>query len=607
MKSNFFKLLFSAVAILVTVGIFQSCQKLEDVADDVSLVLDTDLLYHPLMIQYVDAAEDGWAPQELEIEILGPDKDKVRSLLGGQEIVPDRNYVNIGVRKIETPSVDNPLEITVVAKAPGYIPSIHSFVIHSTDMQFATIPMVKIGQNAPGITTETTSFNVAATGAAQTTKFDSGLDYGKQEKATVTVPEGAKVFNANGKELQGEVEVVMAHFDNRHDVAQKAYAGGANTSKNIIDVDGTDLGPGMIIPYGAMTLDMYVNNEEVKTFSKPLKVKMTLNPNSINPLTNQPIQEGDEVVVASYLEQTAEWKIETRETVTRNAQGQLEVSYNQPHLSTWVVGAAVPPGCFFFQATVQSPIPAFSTVQRFYYVELRDNATNALLSTNFLRLKNNEIVTFFFVPNTTARVDVYDGNSVCEGGLIAQSDPLNLCGFVGLINVNDDPAFKVNEILKAHVEVSGICNETTPTLVVAPTLTILYKDTDDCDETEWSPLGVVSGGVGTTTKLRVGNHYDFRIAQGGINRTIRDIPVPTQDSTFNVNYTDSQSGGAFTFTQVIDVNYTPGPGGVGQEVNFVFHDIDIPDCACEIWRCHQAGGDPDTCDPMNPATHPCNN
>jgi len=599
MKSNFIKLVLGMAMTFMVVGLFQSCQDLEDVANDVDLILDTDLLYHPLMIQYVDADMDNaYVPQDLKIEILGPGKDKVYSMLGSRDITANGHYVNIGVRKIEEPTVDNPIEITVIAKADGYLPSHQTFVIHNTNLNYKTIPMVKIGQDAPGITTEQTSFAVNANGALETTKFKTSLGYGKQEKAEVTVPNGSKVYNAQGQQLNGNVDVTLTHFDNRQDIAAKAYAGGGQTTKNIIDVDGTDLGPGMILPYGAITLDMVANGSEVKTFSKALDVRVTLNPNSINPSTEQPLRAGDEVVVGSYVEETGEWQIESRETVEMNAQGQLEVNYKQPHLSTWVVGAAIPPGCFFFQALVQSPIPSFSSVQKFYYVELRDQATNALLGTNFLQLKHNEVITFFFVPNTTAKLVVYDGNETCAGGTIATQDGLDLCSFVGLISLNDDPAFKTEEILSAEVDVSGICNETVPTLVVAPTLTILYKDTDDCtSETDWAPLGLISGGFGTTAGLRAGNKYDFRIAEGGILRTIREIPVPSADSTFNVMYTDTHSGSNFTFNQVIDVDYNPGPGGVGQTISFLFQDVDIPDCACAIWRCHQAGGSVAECDP----------
>lgn len=606
MKSNFIKLVLGSAMLFVAIGLFQSCQKLEDVANDVSLVLDTDLLFHPLMLQYVDAHENGFYPEGLEIEIRGPGKDKVQSLLGSEEIIADGHYVNIGVRKIENLSVDNPIEIMIVAKAPGYVTSYKYFVIHDTQMGYNTIPMVKIGRDAPGITTEEESFNLTASGTTESAKFNSSLNYGKQEKATVNVKAGTKMYDAQGNQLQGMVEASLTHFDNRHDVAAKAYAGGASTSRNIKDVDGTDLGPGMIVPYGVMTLDMYVNDKEVKTFSQPLEVKVTLNPNSINSETGQPIQEGDEVAVASYDEFTGEWQIELRETIERNAQGQLEVRYDQPHLSTWVIGSPVPPGCFFFQATVKSPIPAFSTVQRFFYVELRNVADESLVGTNFLQKKNDEIITFFFVPNITGRVDVFDGNEVCNGGLLGQSDPLNLCGFVGEIDLNDDPAFLAGELLISEIEVSGICDEITPTLVVAPTLTILYKDTHECDdEALWHPLGIVSGGTGTTAKLRAGNMYDFRIAEGGINRTIRNIPVPSADSSFTVDYVDVHSGSNFTFNQVIDVDYNPGPGGVGQQIKFTFHNIDIPDCACAIWRCHQNGGSANDCDPMvAPGAHP---
>lgn len=99
--------------------------------------------------------------------------------------------------------------------------------------------------------------------------------------------------------------------------------------------------------------------------------------------------------------------------------------------------------------------------------------------------------------------------------------------------------------------------------------------------------------------------YDFRIAEGGINRTIRNIPVPSADSSFTVDYVDVHSGSNFTFNQVIDVDYNPGPGGVGQQIKFTFHNIDIPDCACAIWRCHQNGGSANDCDPMvAPGAHP---
>jgi hypothetical protein len=607
MKSNFIKLVLGTAMALLVIGLIQSCQKLDDVANDVDLVLDTDLLYHPLMIQYVDAdVSNGYVPDNMEIEVYGPGKDKVYSMLGSRQVTANRNYVNIGVRKIEEPTVDNPIEITIVAKADGYVTSHQTFVIHNTELSFHSIPMVKIGQDAPGITTEQTSFAVNSNGVNEENKFKTSLGYGKQERAEVVVPQGAKMYNAQGQQLNGNVEVTLTHFDNREDIAMKAYAGGGQSSKNIIDVDGTDLGPGMIIPFGAITLDMEVNNSEVKTFSKPLDVTVTLNPNSIHPDTKQPIRAGDDVVVSSYVEGTGEWQIESRETVEMNAQGQLVVNYKQPHLSTWLVGAAVPPGCFFFQAQVQSPIPAFSTVQKFYYAELRDQTTDAILSSKSLQFKNNEVITFFFVPNTTAKVVVYDGNNVCAGGTLGGQDNLNLCAFVGIISLNDDPAFTPDEILRARVEVSGICDEITPTLVVAPTLTILYKDTDDCtSEADWAPLGQVSGGVGTTTALRAGNKYDFRIAQGGILRTIREIPVPSADSTFNVNYTDVHSGSNFTFNQVINVNYDPGAGGVGQSVNFVFEDIDIPDCACAIWRCHQQGGSVAQCDPVSsPGSHP---
>ncbi len=615
MKSNFIQLITGTAFCLLMVGLIQSCQKLDNLANEVEVVLDTDLLYHPVMIQYINAdISTGEVPEDLEIEILGTGKDKVYSLLGSRQITPDGNMVNLGVRKTETPSVDNPIEVMVVARATGYLTSYRTFVIHDTKLNFFTIPMVKIGQDAPGISSEVTSFNASSAGADEVTKFDTPFAFGKQEKAEVTVPAGSKVFDINGNQLQGEVEVSLTHFDNRNTMASKTFPGGANTAKSLIDTDGTDLGHGGLSLVSAITLDMEVNGKEVKSFSKPLDVRFTLNPNTINPITQQPIREGDDIVVASFNELTGAQHIESRVKIERNAQGQFEVNYKQPHLSTWFLGFAVPPGCFFFQTQVQSPIPAFSSVQKLYYVELREIGSEALLGTNFLDLKNNDIITFFFVPNTIARLDVFDGNDICEAHLLGQSDPLNMCNFIGFINVNDDPDFDETEILDAYVEVSGECED--DQLVVVPSVTILYKDHGQCNafqtnqgltNTLWAPLGTLTSGIGQTTKLRIGQSYDFAIMESGFERVIRNIPVPSADSTFNVAYTDAHSGSNFAFNQVIEVDYFAGLGGVGQRVRFIFHEVLIPACACAIWRCHLNGGGILDCDPMVPmqaGTHP---
>lgn len=612
MKSNFIQLVMGTAFCLLMVGLIQSCQKLENLVDEVDVVLDTDLLYHPVMVQYINAdISSGEVPEDLQVEILGPGKEKVYSLLGSRTIEPDGNFVNLGVRKIENISVDNPIEVMIVAKAPGYLTSYRTFVIHDTGLQYTTIPMIKIGQDAPGISSEVTSFSASNTGAVEFTKFSTPLAYGKQEKAEVSVPVGSKVYDANGNQLQGEVEVSLTHFDNRSDIAAKTYPGGAATSRSVIDVDGTDLGHGTISKIGAITLEMDVNGKEVKTFSKPLDVTFTLNPNTINPATGDQIREGDQLVVASFNEVTGAQQIESREIVERNAQGQLVLNYKQPHLSTWFLGFPVPPGCFFFQSNVTSPIPSFSSVQKFYYVELREVGTETLIDFNFLELKNNDIITFFFVPNTMARLDVYDGHELCPANLIGQSDPLNMCAFIGNINVDDDPEFLVNEILDAYVEISGNCED--DNLSVVPSLTVLYKDHNLCNnfqdptpppnqggltDTKWAPLGMLSSGIGQTTRLRPGERYDFKIAESGFERTIRDIPVPAADSTFVVNYVDTHSGSNFAFNQTIEVDYLPGTGGVGQRVRFIFHDVIIPACACAIWRCHLAGGSVSECDPM---------
>lgn len=608
MKSNFTKFVSLAVVLTLCLGLIQSCTKFEDIASQVTLVLDTDLLHHPLTVQYVNADLSGDIPGNLEIEIIGKDKDKVYSVLGSKQIASDENFLNLGIRKIETPTPENPIEFTVVTKADGFLTSHKSFVITNDSLSFVSVPMAQLGNDAPGISSELTDFAAAAAGVDANFTFSSPLDYGKQEMAEITVPEGAKLFDAAGNQVSGQVNVELVHFDNREDIAQKAIPGGINT-KSLKAMDGTDLGFTHFTPIGAISLDMYANGKEVKSFSEPLSVTMTINPETINPETSEPIQAGEEVVITSYNEETADWQIETTAIVETNAQGQLEVTYEQPHLSIWLVNVSpVSGGCIISQLIITNgDMPQFAAINRSFYAELVEDANPSnTISSGFFRFYGGERIYLIFVPNTMARLRVYEGNELCKGALLVEEGPFNLCSFVNNVDLTGD--LNIANLLIAYVEVSGICTGFGgggSDLEVKPTLPIFYKDANAgtcpgvANDHLFNLLGVVQSGKGSTSKLVVGNFYDYKMCYGGVNRFLRDIEVPVANTVIPINHTETGPH-PFTFTETINVNYVPMPDGVGQRVDFIFNNIAIPDGACEIWTC---AVDNDT----NGTSNPCDN
>lgn len=608
MKSNFTKFVSLAAILTIGFGLIQSCTKFEDIASQVTLVLDTDLLHHPLTVQYVNADLSGDIPENLEIEIIGQNKGQIFSILGSKDIDAEGNFVNLGIRKIDAPSPENPIEFTVITKADGFLTSHKSFAITNDSLSFVSIPMAQLGNDAPGISSELTDFAAAEAGVNEAFSFSSPLVHGKQEMAEITVPNGAKLYDQAGNQVSGNVEVALVHFDNREDIAKKAIPGGLNT-KSLKALDGSDLGFTHFSPIGAISLDMEVNGKEVKTFSEPLSVTMTINPETINPSTKQPIQAGEEVVITSYNEETSDWQIETTAIVEMNPQGQLEVTYEQSHLSIWLVNVApVSGGCVISQLIISNTdMPQFAAINRSFYAELVEDAnpTN-VVSSGFFRFYGGERVYVVFAPNMNARLRVYEGNELCKGALLVEEGPFNLCNFVNNIDLTGD--LNIPNLLLAYVEISGVCTGFGgggANLEVKPTLPIFYKDANGgtcpgiANDHLFNLLGVMSSGKGSTTKLVVGNFYDYGMFFGGINRQIRDIEVPVANTVIPINHTETGPH-PFTFTETINVNYTPMADGVGQRVDFVFNNIAIPDGACEIWTC---AVDNDT----NGTSNPCDN
>jgi hypothetical protein len=468
--------------------------------------------------------------------------------------------------------------------------------------------MAQLGNDAPGVSSELTNFAAAATGVDEEFTFSSPLAYGKQEQVDITVPTGAMMYDEAGNQVSGDINVELVHFDNREDIAQKAIPGGINT-KRLIDMNGNDLGFTHFTPLGAISLDMRANGKEVKSFSEPLSVTMTINSETINPETNQPMKVGDEVVVTSYNEETSDWQIETYAIVEMNPQGQLEVTYEQPHLSIWLINVApVAGGCTISQLIVtNTDMPQFAAINRTFYAELVEDANpSVVVASGFFRFYGGERIYLIFTPNLMARLRIYEGNELCKGALLVEEGPFNLCSFVNNVDLTGD--LNIPNLLLAYVEVSGICTGFAAggaDLEVKPSLPIFYKDANGgtCpgipNDHLFNLLGNLVSGKGSTTKLVVGNFYDYKMAYGGINRFLRDIEVPTANTVIPINHTETGPH-PFTFTETINVNYVPMPDGVGQRVDFVFNNIAIPDGACEIWTCAEDNV-------TNATMNPCDN
>ncbi len=563
--------LLLAAGVAVLGFAISSCGKIEDIASETGIVLDTDLLTHFATLQYVDASDPATAPEGIQIEILGKDKDKIYSVLGEKNITPDGgNFVNLGVRKIVAVDENDPLEFTIKVTAAGYLPSYRNVTLYNLeDFQFITIPLVREGTDAEGIAFRTTHLSFGASGTPKEAHFKSRTPLSTLQPIEVRIPAQTEAFGANGQKLQGEAVVQIGHFDPYSPMALKAFPGELAVA-SFLNEEGFDRGPSGLRPLAFYSLDIYVAGQEAKTFSQPLRVKVTFDAHALHPLTGKPLQAGDELVVASFDEKAAVWKQEKTLAVQQNQAGRLFATFEQAHLSFWFIGA-VPPGCAYTVFRIQSDIPKLADIFRTFYTELVDAATDQPIAQGrYFRFYNFERIFVFFPPSGTVKMRIWDGDEVCKDDMLFESDPFDLCAgtFFSPTNIDIGNSLRKDEWIEIYVEVSGVCPNG---LTVRPTLPVLFKD-PTCPA--YTLLGNMKEGKGWTTKLRQGQYYDFAIIYAGLDRRI-SLQVPTQDTIINI------VSPVYNFTETIVVDYVPGSNGVGQKLHLNYQNIQMPQLACD--------------------------
>ncbi len=568
---NFFKLKISTLTLLIALlAIGVSCTKLEDV-QDIDLYVDTDILLTPLTLQILDANNGGELPGDLKITALGKDKDKLYTQLGKKELVAtigdgDKTtaILPVSVRKINPPSLENPIEFTLKIEAEGYLPMFKSYSLVTEDNTLDIVRLNRMATPSEGVAFESSSFDSPTTGIEEEVTFAAEARTG--EGITAKIEPQTVLFNEAGDKLSGQVAVSLFQYDIHSNKGLNTLPGGLE-SNNARGLNGEELGNLQFTPIGAITLDMTVNGEDVKTFSKPIEISYKISSETVNPTTQEPYKEGDEVQVWSFNEKIGDWQLEKTVKVTTDYDSGLQVKYLQPHLSTWIVGGGR--GCGHgANVTIISDIP-YSAPQRFYYSELVDVDTDEILGEpKFFRYYNGELIRFRRVSDHTVFIRVYDGTSEeCRGALLGESDPFDLCSgnytfdFSGVLNTDN--------IFTANVNIRGVCSSDFNDLVILPTLAILYRETG-C--TTWSALGMLISGHGSTSALEKGKTYDFRIPFGrGVDKCLLNFTIPSEDTQVLI---DSP---VYDFQETVDVVFTNN----GKQVDLNYTSIQVPDLACQ--------------------------
>ena len=552
------------LAFLVTTCTEEARENLiNDYTDGVNLNINTDIFRVPLSLQFVDANPTAVeTPKNLSVRIEGPDKDLIYSTDGKRNPQPTEGILEIALDMEHVITPEDPVELTFVAEAPGYLKTVQNVVLYDTSFQFIPVNMVNLNEPPSGVSLETGMAPADANGVSADVAFTTPMPSGKEEEATVALKTGTKVMDADGNTLTGDIEVQLAHFDNRSEESLNSFPGGF-TATNVLDENGEEMEPLEFVTAGFVAIDMYVGDSEVKEFSEPIEVSIGVNPNTMDPETEQMVKEGDRIPVWSLNDDTGQWQEEGEAVVSTDDNGELVASFEVTHLSWWNIDWFWRNRCSWWRPiriNIQSDFNSYGAGTPLVTARIVDANTGRRLGWqgNYY-LINNRQMRFYSVPNNRpVRLQILDGtNYYCQDVLFESPTFVTNCNSFSTI---DFRGFSQPNRLTIDARMSGICGSNGSDFIIRPSRTWVYYRANDCPY--YSYLTYVWGGRFYTNRLERGETYDFFVHYGGQRFFFKDITVETQTITLD--------------DYKLEINLENNPAV------FNFENIRIPDNYCDI-------------------------
>jgi hypothetical protein len=536
---SFFALAFSALSF----GLWQ-CTTKDELTKDLQIIVKNDLIRIPLSLRILDlnpaVGATSFAPPKVEIEITGPDADKIYT--PGVEKVSaigsvSGGLLDIALKKALVPTAANPIKFSLTLRAAGYLTTVRSFQIVDTSFQMQEIGMINLSSPPQGVAVINTTVDVGANGLAQDVAI-------KGDSVKVSIPKGTIFKTATGEVVTGAVSVQLVQFSPTSFSALEGFPGGFSPN-NVKDKTGKDLGGGSFQTLGFLALDMKAGTKEVKNFENgeltiSMNVSNTLKNSSNN---NTAIKPGETVPLWSLDVKTGEWQQEEVVTMGGSA-AQPVATWKQKHLSYWNLD-------YFWNFCVVGKTLVFPTnlPSNYYYVEFVDNITGFVYKRSYHYITAGISETLLFAPNISNPVRLRISNAAYgylagsnnnpQSGIFAyNTNSFVMCGS-GTVNLVLNPAPQTNLAPTITVQVRGRCPQN-PNLLVGPTAVLWFKPAGS-SPLNWRCMGSVVNGYFQTSLLERGKEYDFMAFNGRTNQVIlnSDIPtefrkIPTQSTT---NYT----------------------------------------------------------------------
>lgn len=500
--------------------------------DGIVVTVNTsDLFHYTALVQIVDAS--GAVPNNLSVEVTGTNAAAIYGIDGKKALSAPGGIIALAVHPKMEPAANAPLQFNLSITGPGYLPLIVPVTI-STDQKSQIIKASILNLTKPTAGVSSASKTATASGGTvtSTTTLSTPASSGP-EATTITIPAGTKLQDVNGNTINASsVSVSANNFNTSQQNAIDLFPGGSLVATNI---SGGTQTSGLMAPAGFVNVNMTAGGTEVKKFSSPINLSMTLDPGYKDPSTGAPLAVGSVLGIYSYDTSTGQWQFEQNATVTTSG-GNLVVNFTTSHLTTYTAAklqtvltlTKISILASWFKAGISTPIVITAAIQNgpSYKIysqtwDLRDIITTGILIPNAIPVPTSTNPVLFTISTVSGTVL---GNGTLTAGTSTFTVTLTA------------PPTNPEATLSLKLDCTQAKQKT---IVTPPDFYLLYKTTGQ-PASSYVVLGQVKGGLITTTQLSASVTYDFKAV---LNSNVKEV----KSHTIAENVPDNQTVGGNSF------------------------------------------------------------
>jgi hypothetical protein len=431
------------IAFLLMGTALNSCK---NPTEGITININTNVLKSPTAVRFVNAVKNASnQPASFPITVGGKDASAVVTLNNKTNFTATEGRIFLALKKGIMPSESNPIIFTVAAEVPGFTPATHTFRITKDEPLSIVVPMVEYANPVVGTAAKLQENPLVAGSTTAAIAIETPARPGMEEQATISIPSGTQFKDASGNVISAtKLESRVVNYGPESPESLAAFPGGFNAT-NVLGENGQPITGGVAFTTaGFIAIDMYASGTEVKSFSKPLNVKMGISEDVINPVTGSKVKAGDVLPVWSLDDKSGQWAFESNATIVSDASGDLTASFSASHLSYWNFDWVQT----FCPNQLTLTFNAANYLNENYSVVLMsDKGYNYTASISI----TDKLSTTFRVPTGKLKVVVRDVN----GNVITETPYFDACA-AGTVTVNMPQASDV-DIVNVDMVVKGTC------------------------------------------------------------------------------------------------------------------------------------------------------